>query len=255
MIIDTNVNLSRWPFRRLPCDETPALIKRLKKWNVNQAWAGSLDGIFHRDVGGVNLRLFEECQEHKEILLPFGTVNPALPDWQEDLRRCREDYRMPGIRLHPNYHGYRLDDPRCIKLLELARDAKLLVQLAVRMDDTRVQHPLMQVEDVDLNPLPAVVQSVPDLRLMLLNSLGILRQPLLGKILKAGKVHVEISMLEGLGGIAQLLKTIPLDRLHFGSHLPLFVLESAIFKLQESPLSETQLTAIQSGNAKKLLNR
>ncbi len=254
MIIDTNVNLSRWPFRRTPCDELDALVARLKKWNVAQAWAGSLDGLFHRDVGGVNKRLFEDCGRHKNVLIPLGTVNPTLPDWQEDLRRCHEDYRMPGIRLHPNFHGYAIDDPRLKQLLEDAQQRGLIVQLAVCMDDTRVQHHLMQVEDVDVEPLPAVLQEVPNLRFILVNALRVVMQPTLGRIVKAGNVHVEISMLEGIGGLSQLLKTIPLERIHFGSHLPLFNLESAILKLDESPLTEEQLSAITYGNAKRLVD-
>src|ERR1035441_1263931 len=44
-LIDTNVSLSRWPCRRLPLDETPALVARLRSHGVKQAWAGSLDGF------------------------------------------------------------------------------------------------------------------------------------------------------------------------------------------------------------------
>jgi hypothetical protein len=45
VIIDTNVNISCWPFRRLAGDEIPDLVARLRKQNVEQAWAGNFDGI------------------------------------------------------------------------------------------------------------------------------------------------------------------------------------------------------------------
>lgn len=46
MIIDTNVYVSRWPFRRLHGDEIPELITKLRSHDVSQAWAGSFDGVF-----------------------------------------------------------------------------------------------------------------------------------------------------------------------------------------------------------------
>ena len=138
MTIDTNAYLSRWPFRRLAGDNPSALVSHMREQGVTEAWVGSFDGLLHRDVGGVNARLADDCRNFGNgMLVPFGTINPKLPDWQEDLRRCRELHRMPGIRLHPNYHGYSLVDPEFSDVLRRASAAGMIVQLAVQMEDER----------------------------------------------------------------------------------------------------------------------
>ncbi len=44
MIVDTNVYLSRWPFRRLPGDEPADLVAKLRSRNVTQAGPAALMG-------------------------------------------------------------------------------------------------------------------------------------------------------------------------------------------------------------------
>ncbi len=272
-IIDVNINLSRWPCRRLPHDETASLVENLRGHGVVEAWAGSFDALLHKDLAAVNSRLAHECHTHTSIrLIPFGSVNPLLPDWEEDLRRCVEQHRMPGIRLHPNYHGYKLDHPAFARLLKLTAERHLLVALAVIMEDERTMHPLLRVPSVNLDPLTALVKQTPVLRLILLNALGNLPQPLsspglggkgrgeggsrgeaLVTLLRSGKVYVEIAMLERVAGVANLLNEVPLERVLFGSHAPFFYFESALLKLKESALSAEQLKALQEENARRLI--
>lgn len=254
MIVDVNANISRWPFRRTPCDELPQLANTYRQHGVSQAWVGNLDGLFHRDIAGVNLRLAEACRQERQIeLLPFGSINPCLPDWPDDVRRCRQEHRMPGIRLHPNYHGYRLDEPVLGQLLDLAVERGLIVQLAVRMDDIRVQHPLMRVADVDTKPLAGLVRARPGLRLVLLNAFATISGSALQELVAAERIWFEISMREGVGGVAELLKVVPPARVLFGSHLPLFPVESALLKLREAGLDDARRQAIEHENAQRLL--
>lgn len=254
MIIDVNANLSRWPFRRTPCDELPRLVDKLQTHGIQQAWVGSLDGLFHRDLAGVNLRLAEACRSERRVqLVPFGSVNPRLPDWQEDVRRCAEDHRMPGIRLHPNYHGYRLDEPEFAQLLDQADQRRLIVQLVVRMDDVRVQHPLMQVADVDVKPLADLLRTRPQLRLLLLNSQATLRAGDLQMLATSDRFGVDLAMQEGVGGVAGLVCTVGAGRVFFGSHLPLYAVESAVLKMREAGLDAGVRQAIECGNAQRWL--
>jgi hypothetical protein len=254
VIIDTNVHLSRWPFRRLPGDETPDLVARLRKRNVVQAWAGSFDGILHKDIGGVNARLAADCNTHgRDFLTPFGSINPKLPDWQEDVRRCAKDYRMPGIRLHPNYHGYELKDPVFAELLHLAAANGLIVQLVVAMEDIRTQHPLMRVPPVDLSPLSQIVKSAPTIRLMLLNWWPAMRVQQIRTLVGATPLYFDFAMLEGIEGVARLVEQVPPDRVLFGSNFPLFNFEAALLKMQESGLPEVTKAMLFEGNARRIL--
>ena len=254
VMIDVNVNLSRWPFRRLVGDEPSDLVAGLRKRDVTRACAGTFDGIFHKDISSANARLAEDCHRYgASLLIPFGSINPKLPDWQEDLRRCHEMHKMPGIRLHPNYHGYDLKDPVFSELLHLATARRLVMQLVVCMEDERTQHPLMRVAPVDLSPLPDTLKSEPGTRLVVLNSDHVHNLAHVQKLLSAGDVYFDISMVEGVGGVARLAQKISIQRVLFGSNYPLFYFESAILKVRESGFTDTDGQAVLGENARRLL--
>jgi uncharacterized protein len=253
LLVDTNVSIGQWPFRQEPLSDTPALVRKLREWNVTSAWAGSLDALLHKDLSSVNARLADECRRHGPgLLVPIGAVNPLLPGWEEDFRRCVDVHQMPGIRLHPNYHGYTLQDPLFERVLQLATQRKILVQISVIMEDERTIHPLVNVPATDTAPLLTLLPKYPQVRLQLLNAFRTLRgEPVL--TLAAAGARFEVAMLEGVAGIANLLEKLPLDRLCFGSHAPLFYFESAHLKLQESLLGDVQRKAVCAGNAQRLL--
>ncbi len=253
-LIDTNVTLARWSFRRLNGDDTADLVKILRHHGVTQAWAGTFDGVLHKDIAGANARLVDECHKHGHgILLPFGTVNITLPAWDDDVRRCVEEHQMRGLRVFPNYHGYKLDHPDFARLLALCDEHRIILQVAVSIEDERTQHPLMQVKDVDTAPLAGLLKTHPDLRVVILNTFRGTGMKNLQHLVASKNVCFDIATREGVGGINTLAEKIPFDRILFGSHAPFYYFESAVLKLKESAMNDAQLAAIRAKNAERLL--
>ncbi len=251
---DTNVSLFHWPFRRLPLDEPAELVTRLAVLGVGEAWAGSFEGLLHRDLDGVNRRLAAACREVRSLRLrPFGSVNPLLPDWPEDLRRCAQVHGMPGIRLHPNHHGYSLEHPEFDRLLRLAGEAGLIVQLVVATEDTRTQPPQTQVADVDLRPLPALLARHGQTRVQLLN-----HRPgsITAELARQPSLWFDIARTEATDGVTRLVRLAGAERILFGSHAPFLIPEAALIRVEEGLLTGLQASeaeALLFTNARRLL--
>jgi predicted TIM-barrel fold metal-dependent hydrolase len=262
-IIDTNVHLFDWPFRRLKYAATSALVAKLRKHRIEQAWAGSFEALLQKDLSGVNARLAEACRARGDgLLVPFGSVNPVWPDWQEDLRRCHETHKMPGIRLYPSYHNYRLDDPRFAELLAAAAERGLAVQIALEMEDDRIHHPIVHTPDADASPLIDALKQAPRAKVQLINCSAAMRGAGFAALVQETSVLFDISHLEANGAVGRLIEgrhwsikgQVPVERLLFGSHAPYFPCEAALLRLFESPLSLDQMQSIMHVNARRLLS-
>jgi hypothetical protein len=265
-IVDTNVHLGQWPTRRLKYGDTAALVAKLRRHRVEQAWAGSFEGLLHKNMLGVNERLAAECRERGDgVLVPFGSVNPVWPDWEEDLRICHEVHRMPGIRLHPTYQNYTLDHPDVPRLLAMAAERGLIVQLAALMEDPRVHHTNLIAPEMFLESLIELTKGLPRLKLQLLGAFRSGQGPNnRARLAEGSSVCFDISNLESNGGLHRIIEgrpwegrgrpvPLPVERILFGSHAPYMPVENALLKLFESPLTREQFDAVAQGNARRLL--
>ena len=247
--VDTNIHLFQWPFRRLPLDRVEVLVKKLRALNIGQAWAGSFEGILHRDTAGVNQRLTDACARFPE-LIPVGTVNPTLPNWETDLAQCVSVHNMSRVRLYPGYHEYTLDDPRFDRLLELAAESDLLVQIAVSLEDTRTQHSLVRVADIDVSPLPELMKKHSRAKVQLLNQR--LNFPQLELLKKTPRVFFDTARIDGTDGVARLLEVVGPERVMLGTHAPFLIPEASLIRVFESGLAEADLQRVSHKNSHRI---
>jgi uncharacterized protein len=261
-IIDTNVNLFQWPFRKLKYADTAALVAKLKRHRVIEAWAGSFDALLHKDMAGVNERLAAECRAKGQGLLrPFGSVNLAWADWEDDVRRCHEVLKMPGLRIFPGYQPFDLSHPDLKRLLAVTRERGLVLQIVFQMEDPRVHHPILTLPNIQAQPLVGALKENPDAKVQLLHFSGNVQGSDLNALMTQTSATIDISRWEGNGAVGRMIGAapnstaarVPLERVMFGSHAPYFPLETAILKLVESPLEAAQIHAIMQGNARRVL--
>jgi len=242
-MVDTNVHVGSWPFRHLTDSDPRSLVTKLRRLGFTQAWASSFDAILHRDLSDVNSRLASTCREvGAGFLVPFGAINPSLPDWEEDLRRCHEVHQMPGLRIYPGYHDYRLDEPVFRRLLEQTVARGLLLQLVVALEDTRTQHPRVRAEDVDLSPLPELLKGLPRARILLLG--GRPAGNRFDEFADDPRVRFDTSRIDGTDGIAAWVRRTSPSRVMLGSHSPMLITQANLIKLYESDLTDAELLQI-----------
>ena len=249
-VIDTNVSLFQWPFRRLPLDETEHLVKKLASLGVKRALAGSFEGILHRDISAANQRLFDECQKYP-ILSPMGSINPLLPGWREDLKTCCKQKKSCGIRLFPNYHGYGLEHPHVAELLKRSAEAGALVQIVWEMEDPRTQHPLVDVPRVDLSPLKELLTEENSPTVQILNAR--LRPPELSQFNACKTMFFDTSRVDGTNGIAEMCESISIKQICYGSHAPFLIPEAAYFRVWENHLADDQRIQVFNQNANGMI--
>ncbi|WP_236978925.1 hypothetical protein [Membranihabitans maritimus] len=286
-IIDTYVQLFDYPFRNLKYSQTGDLINKLRKHKISEAWAGSFEHLFHKNIDLANRKLRGEVDtKGKDMLVPVGSVNLTWPDWEEDLRRCKEEYQMDIVRIFPLYQMNELSGEKFEKFVQLATRYQMLIQIVGDVEDRRHHHPLLEIRNIDFAPLVDIGKKYSKARIQLLHWNRRINKNLLGqmtgeshhmfgknrlhglddKILKRlgdeTNIVFDISRVEGAGEVGGLIHgdswygpdtKIPAERFLFGSYAPYFPVESALLKLFEYPMSESELRSIMRDNAEKLL--
>ena len=145
---------------------------------IDRAVVASASAITYRNPQAGNEEVDEETRRHRDRLIPFAVINPTYAGWEDDLRICREDFGMRGVRLYPNWHNFTLSDPRCLDLVHAATERGMIVSIPIRVEDPRERSWLVDIPDLALDEVAGLVRACPQARFLILNGLGFRNTPL-----------------------------------------------------------------------------
>ena len=256
-MIDVNVFVGAYPWRRLPGTSPEAVLAALERVGVLEGWVTHLPSLFWKDPAEGNRWLYQTCERFPPFL-PVPVVHPGLPRWEHDLTEA-VGRGVPAVRCDPGFLGLAPAGPEVTRLIQAAGDAGVPIQAAVRLEDIRGRHPL----DVAPELTPAVVRSWvrshPRTRFIITHAeREFIEQVHFGATPEeADRIWWDISWIWGPpeDHLAALLATMGGGRFLFGSGQPLRLAETPLARLDLLDLAPEDLRAILTDNATTLASR
>ncbi len=80
-----------------------------------------------------------QLQKEHAAVLAFGTIHPAYEAWPQELARLKK-HGIQGLKLHPDFQSFRLDDPRLLPIIEEAQH-DFIFQIHIGDDLPPAQNP------------------------------------------------------------------------------------------------------------------
>lgn len=235
MIIDVNASLGPFAFRRLRHNTPDGLLRLMDSRKIDRAVVASAAAITYRNPQAGNEEVDEGARRHRDRLVPFAVINPTYAGWEDDLRICRDDFGMRGVRLHPKWHRYSLSDPRCLDLVHAATDRGMIIAIVIRVEDPRERSWLIDIPDLPLDEVAGLIKACPQARFLVLNGLGFRNSPL-GKKSSGLPANycLEISRLTATidDELGALVRDLGADRIVLGTGMPFNYPDPALLKLQ-----------------------
>ena len=253
MIIDINAFIGEWPFGELPYRTADGLLTLMDRHGIDIAAVSSLHGLFYKLCDRANRRLYEDIKGHGDRLVPVGTVNPAFPGWERDLKQCRDEFGARAVKLFPTYHGYAPDCPECSDAIDAAAEMGLPVVLSLGFEDPRVHQWTLQIPSIDVQALARLASTKSGKRLVL-SAIHTAEARGVFSAAQGSDYCVEISHMEGpILCVQQFVKDMGADRVLLGTQAPFMNPKGAMLALCEPGFEEGDRARVLGGNAKGLL--
>jgi predicted TIM-barrel fold metal-dependent hydrolase len=184
-------------------------------------------------------------------LISFGTLHPDQEDWAEEIARV-EELGLPGIKLHPDYQGFFVDEARLLPIYRALAAAGRILLLHAGVD-------------IGLPPpthctparLARVLDAVPELTIVAAHMGGYalwdeVETHLLGRDLYFDTSYTLADL--GPARLAALIRAHGIERVVFGSDSPWADQADEVAGMRALELTDVELAEVFAGTAARLLS-
>ncbi len=196
-------------------------------------------------VPSINRFIAQSVSEHPDALIGFMALHPDFPDIQGALSNAAQD-GLKGIKLHPDFQQFCIDDPRAYPIYEAAGDR---FPILMHMGDTR--YPYSKPER-----LAKVLDDFPKLRVIAAHFGGWSEWDDAEKYLKGQRVWVDSSSTSHWVSGQRLRELIAFygpDHVLFGTDYPMWNHADERAALERLGLPPAVMEQILYKNAEALL--
>lgn len=247
MYTDVNVLLGQWPFRKVYKNKLEDLRKVHADNRISDGYAASLNSVFYNDPFEGDEELHEQIKgtEYKHIM----TVNPDLPGWERDIEEGIRRFDIHGVRVYPCYHPFDLNGEAMARLCEVLIEHRLPLFISKRMEDERLDY-LLKQQPLAVEALQRFIISQPNLMIVLLTiRIGEI-ETMKAEINAHPYVYMDTSGLKDRVFVVEdLVKSVPVERIFYGSLHPLFTLKSSYLLVEMAAVEPEVKERILSRNA------
>ncbi|MCC6416228.1 MAG: hypothetical protein IT582_09995 [Opitutaceae bacterium] len=243
-MIDANAHLGSWPFTFTPARTAAQLARHLADHGIARALVSHLDAVFQPEPMPSNRKLFAAVKRTPQ-LIPVPILNLRLANWREQLAECQAAGAC-AVKLTPNFHNYTLAAPLVADFVAALAKTKLKLVINLRFEDERHRYFGLKVVGLPVADLQVLLKKNPQIHPLIT---GIYR-PELKELAKTAKnFSADISFCEWHNTIADLLPTIPANRLMLGTCTPMLSTRGEVDKLRLAHIPAKAKALIGTSNA------
>ena len=188
-----------------------------------------------------------QLQQQFPQIIAFGTIHPAFEQWEEELTWLKQA-GIRGIKLHPEFQNFWLNDPRLLPIFEHAQD-DFIFEIHIGDRKTPEQNPSCPYK------LAALLDAFPRLQVIAAHLGGYQQWQHSLKALVGRELWLESSSSMAFINDEELRAIVsghPRERLLFGSDYPLYdPFEAFCHVQQRTAFSDAEMEALLD-NGKKL---